>query len=380
MKYMGSKRVMLENGLGELIRSQAEQANRIIDPFCGSSVIAWYAAEQTENQVIASDLQEYAVILARAVLNRTATLEADKLIEKWFTEAGDTTKSSIGYDKAVHHSQKSKDCFSQAFDYVALARTLCASIEGEVVWKAYGGYYLSPLQALIFDALRLSLPKDEPYRTVCLAALISAASACAASPGHTAQPFQPTPKAVKYLLEAWQRDPFYYCNKALREICKRHAKVIGNAYVQDAVELASDVQENDLLILDPPYSSVHYSRFYHVLETIARGECGPVEGSGRYPPKCERPQSLFSLKSYSEATLSLLLSKLSARRTLVILTFPAESSSNGLTGEKVLQIARNYFQVDKQLVKSYFSTLGGNREHRPARQSLQELILLLKPQ
>ena len=37
MKYMGSKRAMLKNGLGELLLQEATKANRVFDPFCGSS-------------------------------------------------------------------------------------------------------------------------------------------------------------------------------------------------------------------------------------------------------------------------------------------------------------------------------------------------------
>jgi hypothetical protein len=124
---------------------------------------------------------------------------------------------------------------------------------------------------------------------------------------------------------------------------------------------------------------VHYSRFYHVLETIARGQCGPVEGVGRYPPRQERPQSLFSLQTRAEDALSLLMERLAARSATVILTFPAGKSSNGLSGRRVREIARRHFGIDEQTVNGRFSTLGGNGRHRPARQQSEEMVLLLVP-
>ena len=54
--------------------------------------------------------------------------------------------------------------------------------------------------------MRASLPEQEGLRNVALAALIQAASRCAASPGHTAQPFKPNETAGRFLIEAWQRD------------------------------------------------------------------------------------------------------------------------------------------------------------------------------
>ena len=39
MKFMGSKRWMLENGLGSLLCQRAETANRFVDLFAGSSAV-----------------------------------------------------------------------------------------------------------------------------------------------------------------------------------------------------------------------------------------------------------------------------------------------------------------------------------------------------
>ena len=59
--------------------------------------------------------------------------------------------------------------------------------------KAIAAYLIGePSEADAIDAFRASLPRSEPSRTIALAALIRAASKCAAAPGHTAQPFQPT--------------------------------------------------------------------------------------------------------------------------------------------------------------------------------------------
>ena len=378
MKYMGSKRIMLRNGLGDLIERQGYSANRVIDPFCGSGAVAWHAAEKTGKPVIATDLQEYAVIMARAVLQRTTALDAELLAEEWFKRANDTVTSWPQYQEAHHHTLEDwnadpKGCVDQA-------RALCMQFaDYGPVWAAYGGHYFSPLQALTLDALRSTLPNEEPHRSAALAALISAASACTASPGHTAQPFQPTIGAAEYLLEAWRRDPFYYCRRELEEICSRRSQVVGTAYVQDAQALASQTQEGDLVILDPPYSNVHYSRFYHVLETVARGKCETVEGVGRYPPRHERPQSLFSLQTKSRDALANLLASLSENKATAILTFPVGQSSNGLSGNAVIEIAQEYFRVAKESVNSRFSTLGGNKDHRPARHNTHELILLLIP-
>uniref|UniRef100_UPI00228153F7 hypothetical protein n=1 Tax=Escherichia coli TaxID=562 RepID=UPI00228153F7 len=87
---------------------------------------------------------------------------------------------------------------------------------------AYGGHYFSPMQALELDALRRTIPKSSLQSNACIAALVDAASRCAASPGHTAQPFQPTETAGRFIVEAWNRNVWHATAQALRSIADTH--------------------------------------------------------------------------------------------------------------------------------------------------------------
>jgi adenine-specific DNA-methyltransferase len=376
MKYMGSKRSMLQNGLGTLIVEQAQHFARIVDPFCGAGSVAWFAAEKTDRKVLAFDLQEYAVVLAEAVIGRIAPIDPTGLVAAWLGEARRCAEDSSLLQRAIILD----DSIGEVEGLVRQARALCQE-PGMIgpIWNAYGGHYFSPSQALELDCLLASLPGPSPDRTACLAATICAASACAASPGHTAQPFQPTATAGRFLLEAWKRDPFAAAENALRDICSRHAHVIGHASVGNALEVIPTLTSDDLVIVDPPYSSVQYSRFYHVLETVARGHCSPVEGTGRYPIPEERPKSEFTYRSQSAAALETLLAGLAAVGATVIFTFPRETCTNGLSGRLVLRTGRTWYDIEENNVLGKFSTLGGNNRHRDARKSSDELILLMRP-
>jgi len=376
MKYMGSKRYMLENGLGELICEQARDAHRIVDLFCGAGAVSWFAGENTARKVIAVDLQNYAVTLAGAVIERNVSLDYDQLIIKWLSDFERARARSDLWSAGVSVEKNAKE----TRELVKKARILCEErLAVGPVWNAYGGHYFSPTQALTFDCMLKCLPHEEPERTVCLAATLISASKCAASPGHTAQPFQPTETAAQFLREAWKRDPLLLCKKALWEICPRHAKIAGEALVSDAIEFAKNLHSDDLVIVDPPYSGVQYSRFYHVLETMALGYCNSVEGVGRYPPIEERPQSAFSNKSQSKSVLTELLSTLARVGATVIFTFPAGECTNGLSGNIVTETACVWYDVEKKLVNGRFSTLGGNNTYRASRNSSSELLLLMRP-
>jgi hypothetical protein len=255
------------------------------------------------------------------------------------------------------------------------------------ITKAYGGYYFSPKQAVWIDSLLGSLPERNPARRVALAALIQAASACAAAPGHTAQPFQPTRTAKRFLAEAWERDILTRTENALVVLAAQCAKQRGDATVKDANKAAEQLQEGDVAFIDPPYSGVHYSRFYHVLETIARAVPVEVTGKGRYPAPKDRPWSRYSVQAEAAKAFDELLTTIAKRGARAIVTFPEHRCSNGLSGHSVRTIAEKHFRIADQStsVISRFSTLGGTsgakklEGGRAARQHAKVLMLVLEP-
>lgn len=376
MKYMGSKKAMLKNGLGELLLEGSKAAERFVDLFCGGCSVSWFVGERTALPVLATDIQNYAVTLAKSVLLRTESIDANQLANEWLSKASYQMERNPIYASftSVEHSiDLAKHVFS--------SRVFCEQKKSRIgpIWAAYGGYYFSPAQALAIDYMMKYLPLEEEVRSVCCASLLISASKCVAAPGHTAQPFKPNDTAGKYLLEAWGRNPFDEARTALSYLCQRHVSTCGEAHLADAVHEATTLREGDLVFVDPPYSGVQYSRFYHVYETIVNGQCGAVSGSGRYPLLSLRPQSHFSNVGQSSAALLRLLENLAASRCKVIFTFPKDKCSNGLSGDDVLEVSKKLFRIDKEMIKGRFSTLGGNNKNRDARQGSQELVIMMHP-
>ena len=375
---MGSKNKLLRNGLGDILLSEATNANRVVDLFCGGSSVSWFAATRLKKPILAYDLQSYAVTLAAAVVNRSIPLTFPMLDKLWLNRVKITRIRLKGWRLA-----NELDSANVAIGiWKQRAEELCSSsdvADTSTVCRCYGGHYFSPTQALTFDAMLRALPKEVELRNICLAAAIIAASECAAAPGHTAQPFKANASAGRYLDESWSKDPLACACKALIKLVPLHALVKGDAIVGDANEVAKALDSRDLVFIDPPYSNVQYSRFYHVLETIARGRCKKVDGVGRYPKFDERPNSRYSRKSSSLQAINDLLQTLATNGCSVILTFPKFECSNGLSGEMLEDLASQYFSFESRSVYSQFSTLGGNKINRTARQYSDELILVLRP-
>jgi adenine-specific DNA-methyltransferase len=373
MKYMGSKNAMLRNGLGELIVSEAAKANRVVDLFAGSAAVAWYTAQYTDRPVLAADLQHYSQTLARSVIGRTQPSDAAALVRSWIAPAERAFKSST-------RTNPLRTGLRRPITAPTIARARAASAESDIpLVAAYGGYYYSPHQATGLQLLLDGLEDLTRARPIARAALLMTAARCAAAPGHTAQPFGTSKSALPYVEAAWTKDPLAIAKRFVEELAPRYAQVKGFATVGDAARIARSLSPQDLAFLDPPYSAVQYSRFYHVLEAISRGTIPEVSGMGRYPRLSERPQSRFSLRTESGQALAELLQELSGRGCSVLLTFPAANCSNGLGGADVITAAKLcYREVATKKVQTRFSTLGGNGTARPARNPGEELILLMK--
>lgn len=382
MKYMGSKRAMLTNGLGELLQQVLSDRRRFVDLFVGSGAVAKFVAARREIPVLAVDLQRYAALLTGAVIHRTAPLRTSDLWTSWVERASDWLSREagvLGFAQALALTHTPAFSNRRFLSNVQLVREACELLPTSFpLGRAYGGYYFGLEQVLWLEALRQTVPSG-PAEEVAVAALIESASECSASPGHTAQPFSPTKQGMPHLFGAWSRNLAARTERRFELLGAQCALVKGRSMVGDAVQMAGELTESDLVFVDPPYSEVQYSRFYHVLESVADGGVGLVSGVGRYPPIDKRPQSNFSRKAPAVQEFEKLMAAIAQSGAHSLVTFPEAEASNGLSGKQVEQISAQYFKVVRRVVESTFSTLGGTGATRSARQGTKELILHLVP-
>lgn len=374
MKYMGSKRAMLRNGLGEALIKECVDAERFVDLFSGSSAVAAFVATRTRCAVTAIDLQKYGQVFAAAILERTSAWDVREPWAAWLNRAMERLPSDLW-------RTDSKLTVRGAYE----SRDRCERRTNFPVCRAYGGHYFSESQAIWIDCLGSTIPIEQPLAVLCLAALLVAASRCSASPGHTAQPLTPSRTSLPFIAKAWGVDIVEETKRALEQLSELHANVKGRALLDDALDFAWRIDRGSVVFVDPPYSAVHYSRFYHVLESIARRSVFDPEGIGRYPPPSMRPKSYFSMKGTAPAAMTELLIAIAESNSRCIVTFPAHECSNGLSGDHIADLAGPWFYVQRKVVESIFSSLGGTSTDsesvhgRAARSYAKEVILTLVP-
>lgn len=369
---------MLSGTLGLALESLAPEAGRFVDLFAGSGAVSRFVAERVDVPVIAVDLMRFSASITAATLERDRSLDAVGLYRRWANGAADYLRDRQDLVVAAAVLSAAHDD-----EEVYRARELCAtSTDGGFIWSDYGGYYYSPVQALQLSAMYAALPKRAPHRTVALAALLRAASRASASPGHTAQPFRPTERLLPHLRSAWKVDIATEVQRQLNHLGPRPALRKGAVHTGDSVEFVTkNIRDGDLVFCDPPYSEAQYSRFYHVLEGIARGGWQQVSGAGRAPAGHERPSSEFSRRTRAVSATRRLLAELARKRTTVLWTYPEGDRSNGLTVEDIREAANESFVVKETRIPMRHSTLGGvastSAAERGGRKDLHEVLFQL---
>jgi adenine-specific DNA-methyltransferase len=361
------------------LRTLAPKHERFVDLFSGSGAVARYVATTLSIPVLAVDLMRFSSVIAAATIERTEKVEPARLFAEWHARAMLWLGPWVDLLVAARVADVPQDS-----ETVELGRALCRK-QPEVgfIWSDYGGYYFSPTQALYMSAYFATLPSGASYRVVALASLIRTASRASASPGHTAQPFRPTERLLPHLRAAWGVDIVTELSRQVGLVSSATAVEEGKAIVEDSVLFADHgVRPGDLVFCDPPYSEAQYSRFYHVLEGIARGGWESVHGAGRAPETTLRASSDFSRKTRAKQATRTLLDKLASQSATVLWTYPEGERSNGLTVDDIREYAEPNFVITETRIPMRHSTLGGSETHgqnRVGRRDLHEVLFQFDP-
>ena len=138
--------------------------------------------------------------------------------------------------------------------------------------------------------------------------------------------------------------------------------VVGEAHNgADALELvgSSEFDGVGTVYADPPYTKDHYSRFYHVYETLYRYDFPESEGAGRYRP--DRFSTPFSLARDVEEAFRRLFASIAKRDLPLVLSYP----DNGLLhrdGRHVTDLLQEHFTIEQtHNMTLQHSTLGASK-------------------
>jgi adenine-specific DNA-methyltransferase len=404
IRYMGNKHDVAPI-VADLVRRQ-RMDRAFLDMFCGMCSVGG-AVAGTGRRVIGNDVQTYAALTARCLV---ATADTPP---QWETLTSSLRRSYLHNEKRLLTrfrqdveredrvlADPDADAYRRAYrqwrhaaNDPAIAAEVAAAADGDrslpyrLATLTFAWGYFGLRQAISIDSVRYAIDRARESGRLtrteadwALVALLQAASCVSASPGHFAQYLRPTSKDGFVRIVRQRRRNFW--NQFRHEVSdlKPYGDAQwrkGNSVLQsDALAIWKTLDdlgfESGIVYADPPYSKDHYSRYYHVLETLTRYDYPRAVGMGRYRP--DRFATPFSLKTRVEPAMRELCSAVASRNCTLVLSYPSNGLLNAVCGIDPENLLRGYFSdVNLHMRRpTSHSTLGAR--HGKARNDVYELL------
>lgn len=403
LNYLGSKLRLLDF-IEENVRKVTPDDAGVCDLFAGSGCVSYKLSKLFP--VVACDIQHYSRVICDALLQpSTLSKETVKaflseiknsksLLRDAFTPLIELEEEAIRNENLelltdiIEHGslevyflekKESKIASVQNQVHEKLKKTGFLGKES-LISRYYGGVYFSYSQAVqidvIMDAIR-HYPNTSG-KNVLLSALLSTTSDVACTVGkHFAQPIKARDskgnikklvynKSIKdktvdvtMLFDEWL-DKYISQPKG-----KYHNTILQGDYIECLKMLPDNIRT---VYADPPYTRDHYSRFYHVLETIALDDVPELStvknhgtthvSNGIY--RNNRHQSPFCIRSKAPEAFKDMFKAISASGRSLLLSYSPYDETKGshprvVTINQLISWASDYFSNVKVVSAGHFT-------------------------
>ena len=100
------------------------------------------------------------------------------------------------------------------------------------------------------------------------------------------------------------------------------------------------MEKVDTIYVDPPYTNAHYSRFYHILETLVKYDYPSIEYFGRY--RNDRYQSPFCIKSKAIQEFDNIIKLSYANKKNLVISY-SDTSQCIISKSEVIKRCQKYY-------------------------------------
>ena len=390
LNYLGSK-LRIIDFIEKAINDVSSANCGVCDLFAGGGSVTYRLSRN--RKVISSDIQEYSRVICSALTSSANRSQFNK--DEFIKNIHSTTLTDVSYAfepliefeyKAlstsdaesmaliiedgsieVYRIERNVSPLSNRLNSV-LTRLTSNNI-GEYstkITRYYGGIYFSYTQAIQIDCILNAIEHVESeFKDICLAALLSSVSDIVNTVGKQfAQPLKMRDSQgsikkglMKKIKKDRSIDIFTIYHKWLEHYLMiqpgKETSVVRQDYYETLKSLPADIK---IVYADPPYTRDHYSRYYHVLETIAlqdmpalsttniRGEKHISRGIYR----AERHQSPFCIRSKAPAEFEKMFKTISMTNRILLLSYsPYDETKKThprvVTIQQLQDIAKRYF-------------------------------------
>ncbi len=400
MRYIGIKTKLLKN-----IRTEVERITPkdgcVLDLFAGSTIVGQSLSDKYK--IYSNDIQRYSYIVGKATLEIDPNFDYGKLSYKLIINSSfykenysflcDLFKEPLNFERDLFIKLKGElnvellNEFKSYYDNTPYSghfesnKTHHSFLKMENIYsisfyekaKNSGDYYclfalnyacpyFSLQQAIFIDSYKYAIDKmlkigriSSNEYNVYLSMLIYYLGNIVTSVGdHYAQPQKlklsnekRLRKEVDKIISKKTLDVDICFESIEREFKKLTYTGFENRMFCEDYKLLFDVKysdfmkEVDTIYIDPPYTNAHYSRFYHILETLVKYDYPEISFFGRY--RSDRYQSPFCIKTEALKEFEhMIFLACNVNKNLVISY--SDTSQCILSKEEITVICRKYYK------------------------------------
>ena len=324
MSYMGTKARLAEQ-IADAIDSA--QPGPVLDAFSGMCSVG--AALVGRRQIWNNDIQSFSSEIATAIFTSTEPVISSINIAEHLYQ--DYIRNKVALENRFKRMLLKENKCLESSDHKALSQFFCSSKNISNYYKlrregkelslrpksfpyrlatiTFSVGYFSLRQCIEIDSIRYAADRalekkqvsDQMHRWINVA-LCVACKRIANTTGHFAQYLWPSSSNFSRIRRQYQRSAWDELSTVLSQISPigttswRQGNYVTN---KESIKLLEKMKHHPIqpsvIYADPPYTTDHYSRYYHVLETLIHYDYPIAIGKGRYRP--DRFATPFSIKS-----------------------------------------------------------------------------------
>ncbi|MFK3736140.1 DNA adenine methylase [Massilia sp. TN1-12] len=307
IKYMGSKAAILGFIGSELAKVHAD-GRPFVDLFAGACAISGGFGHVSK--VISNDIQEYSAVISSIYLKRAEKIGNFDIIALASKIAGANLAlipkgtqytPNTTLDEFNKVERANRDLLNRDFSH---SHHLFTRVYSGTWWSAEQCVWIDAIREVLDDLLAKGKIEKSDF-DFGLTCLMHSMAYTSQGTGHFAQ--YRDAKNIKGMADINK-----YRNASLPSIFKRKFDLLLEWNLQNVIDLEHEMVSMDyrdclasippsVVYADPPYAFVHYSRFYHAMETIVKYDYPEIQHvgnkivKGRY--RVGRHQSPFCIKT-----------------------------------------------------------------------------------
>jgi adenine-specific DNA-methyltransferase len=348
---MGSKASILEF-IGHGLAAVHADGRPLVDLFAGACAISGGFGHMS--QIITNDIQRYSAVIASTYLKRAQRIGMFDIVSL-AKPIADHVLSTLPKELAYPTTATTLEVFNEI---ECLNRKLIHQdfeTSHHLFTRFYSGTWWSAEQCVWIDAIREVLDGlrnageiEESDFNLGITCLLHAMAYTSQGTGHYAQYRDAnTPEGMADILKYRQASVPILFNRKFKPLLKWH---LDNVIDRDHKMFSLDYRDclrsvnNAVVYADPPYAAVHYSRFYHAMETLVQYDYPQIQHKqgqivkGRY--RSDRHQSPFCIKTQVSNAFSDMFDIVKDTGSDLLLSY---SNTGMIDIEALIDLARNHF-------------------------------------